>query len=875
VHAGGGPRLAAGGNPIVAENALPGTQGWNAGTNGPVSGIDGYTSQLSVTPGQDVQLHITAAAGTRYRIEIYRLGWYQGIGARLLTCVPSCTSDEAAAPRPPTPALDPVTGYVDAGWPVTDDVTTGSNWVSGYYMAKLVVTVGAAGQVRFIPFVVRETSPVSPILVQVPVNTWEAYNNWGGKSLYTAGSTGGVAATVVSFNRPFITTGLNWPMAYEYPLVRFLESRGYFVSYATDIDTDQGVDAPGARSLVITAGHDEYWTKQIRDQLDAAQSTGTNLVVMGANTGYWQMRYDPTYRTIYEYRSALLDPDPNPATKTVRFRQLTPSRPECALEGEQETGGLNASPANPNFSVATGALTNPWFNGTGFTQPSQITGVVGYEWDTAGQPGCPVVQTLFTWSGTNVYGAPSTATSTMFTAPSGARVFDAGSFQFSWALDSYGHAPPVNPSAQLFMQNVLDDLSRPLAPTPVAPTNTAAPSISGTAAVGLTLTATNGIWGGYPAPAFTYQWSSCDQSGANCSTITGATGNQYTLQPADAGHELEATVTATNSLGAPSSTSDPSAIVTAAPGNTARPSITGSAVAGATLTAVVGIWTGSPTSYLYTWSLCDAGGNNCTAISGAANATYTVARSDAGSTLEVAVIATNDSGRSTAATSLPTATVTSAPVNTRAPTIAGTAAENQVLSASTGSWTATPSPSYAYQWSRCDAGGANCHAIPGATGAAYTARAADVGTRLRVAITATNLDGAATASSAAIAAVSSRIGHPTSKRATVSKTTAAVLTGCQGGVGAKCPLTVTLTITETLKGGKVIAVAARRTRHKTVSLGRVTVTLAAGQTRTIRIGLNKLGKRLLAAHHILRVTLTIAEGSSSAHQTVTFKYRRH
>jgi hypothetical protein len=566
VPARGGPRLAAVANPIVAENALPGTQGWSAGTNSPISGIDGYTSQLSVTPGQGVQLHITAAAGTRYRIEVYRLGWYQGIGARLLTCVPSCTSDEAAASRPLTPAPDPVTGYVDAGWPVTDDVTTGSNWVSGYYMAKLVVTVGAAGQVRFIPFVVREASPASPILVQVPVNTWEAYNNWGGKSLYTAGSTGGVAATVVSFNRPFITTGVNWPLAYEYPLVRFLESRGYFVSYGTDVDTDQNVDAPSARSLVITAGHDEYWTKQIRDQLDAAQSTGTNLAVMGANTGYWQMRYDPTYRMIYEYRSAKLDPDPNLPTKTVLFRQLTPPRPECALEGEQDLNGLSTTPINPDFSVATGALTNPWFTGTGFTQSSQVTGVVGYEWDTAGQSGCPAVQTLFTWSGTNVYGNPSTATATMFTAPSGARVFDAGTLQFSWALDSYGHTPPVNPSAQLFMQNLLDDLSRPLAPTRVAPTNTAAPSISGTVVEGQSVTAAAGGWNGWPVPSFGYQWLRCDASGANCTTITGAAGASYVLGPADVGATLIVQVMATNTAGSVVADSPATAVVSSASG---------------------------------------------------------------------------------------------------------------------------------------------------------------------------------------------------------------------------------------------------------------------------------------------------------------------
>src|SRR6202030_2659503 len=161
---------------------------------------------------------------------------------------------------------------------------------------------------RNISFVVRETSPQSAILVQIGVNTDEAYNNWGGKSLYTSNSTGGAAAVEVSFNRPDST--VNWEMQWDYPLIRFLESRGYDVSYATDVDTAQGLDAPGARRLVVVPGHSEYWSKEIRDALDGAQASGTNMAFMGANTGYWQMRYANNYRAIFEYRSASADPDP-------------------------------------------------------------------------------------------------------------------------------------------------------------------------------------------------------------------------------------------------------------------------------------------------------------------------------------------------------------------------------------------------------------------------------------------------------------------------------------------------------------------------------------------------------------------------------------
>ncbi|MDQ6606130.1 MAG: hypothetical protein M3Z06_06230 [Actinomycetota bacterium] len=460
-------------NPIVTENARAGTPGWNQslGQTAPATEIDGYASASSVTPGAPLQFHITGAAGVRYRLEVYRLGWYQGIGARLQECVPSCTTDEPVAPRPPTPAPDPTSGYLDAGWPVTDTVTLPGTAVSGVYLAKIVVTAGSAsaGLSRNISFVVREAVPRSPMLVQIGVNTQQAYNDWGGKSLYAYNSTGGNAATEVSFNRPDAFAG-TWVMQWDYPLIEFLERQGYDVSYATDVDTAQGVDAPGARRLVIVAGHGEYWSTEMRDALDAAQALRTNMAFMGANTGYWQMRYGNAYRAIYEYRSAQADPNPNPATKTTYFRSLQPPRPECRLEGAQDTGGISVGPPpHPDYQIASGALSDRWFTGTGLTASSLFPGIVGAEWDTADRPGCPAARVLLTWSGANRYGQPSEADAATFTVPSGARVFAAGSLQFAWGLDDITHPTLANPGLQRFMQNVLDDLSTNVPPPPKLP----------------------------------------------------------------------------------------------------------------------------------------------------------------------------------------------------------------------------------------------------------------------------------------------------------------------------------------------------------------------------------------------------------------------
>ncbi len=299
--------------------------------------------------------------------------------------------------------------------------------------------------------------------------------------------------------------------------------------------------------------------------------------------------------------------------------------------------------------------------------------------------------------------------------------------------------------------------SAPTARVSGAPRNTAAPTVSGSAVQGQTLTASNGSWSGYPAPTFTYQWQDCDSSGANCSAISGATSASYTAAAADAGSTLEVVVTATNGSGSAQASSAPTAVVSAPPQNTAAPTVSGSAVQGETLTASNGSWSGYPApTFTFQWQHCDSSGVNCSPISGATSSSYVVAAGDVGSTLQVTVTATNTAG-STPASSAPTAVVTaptSAPQNTSAPTVSGSAVQGQTLMAADGSWSGSPAPTFTYQWQDCDSAGANCSAISGATSASYTATAADAGSTLEVVVTATNGSGSAQASSAPTAAVS-------------------------------------------------------------------------------------------------------------------------
>ncbi len=289
---------------------------------------------------------------------------------------------------------------------------------------------------------------------------------------------------------------------------------------------------------------------------------------------------------------------------------------------------------------------------------------------------------------------------------------------------------------------------------PAAPTNTALPTISGTAQAGQTLTTSNGTWDGDPT-GYAYQWQRCNTSGTACASIAGATSSTYALTTTDVGATLRAQVKATNDGGTTSASSQPTATVTdapkpAAPVNTALPTISGTAQAGQTLTASNGTWDGDPTGYAYQWQRCNTSGTACASISGATSSTYALTTTDVGATLRAQVKATNDGG-TTSASSQPTATVTdapkpAAPVNSKRPTIKGKPDLGRTLTASTGSWDGDPT-GYAYQWQRCNAAGNACAAVDSATGESYAVRRDDIGATLRVQVKATNAGGTTTATS--------------------------------------------------------------------------------------------------------------------------------
>ncbi len=289
--------------------------------------------------------------------------------------------------------------------------------------------------------------------------------------------------------------------------------------------------------------------------------------------------------------------------------------------------------------------------------------------------------------------------------------------------------------------------------TAASPTNSSLPTISGTDRSGQTLTATSGSWSGATPITYAYQWRRCNSSGSGCSTIGGATNQNYVASSGDVDGTIRVQVTASNSDGSNQALSAATGTIAAfgdAPASTRQPNPSGKAEVGQTVRVDNGRWSGQkPITYTYQWQACTGGA--CTDIAGATGSSYLVGTSQVGSALRAMVTAANSAGK-TSTTSNLTAAVTSkasSPVNTGLPLISGSLSVGTRLQATSGSWTGLTTNGFGYQWSRCNTSGTSCSSISGATGQSYGIGKIDLGNALRVSVTATNLHGATSAVSAA------------------------------------------------------------------------------------------------------------------------------
>jgi hypothetical protein len=461
---GSDPQAQCGPNPIVCENALPGNleSEWDITGSGDAS-IQGFTTDISVNKGQTVRFKISTSA-TDYRIDIYRMGYYGGRGARLITTVqPSATLPQSQ----PACLNNATTGLNDCGnWAESASWAVPSTAVSGIYIAKLVRESGTAGASHVV-FVVRDDDGGSDLLFQTSDTTWQAYNQYGGNSLYVGSPAG--RAYKVSYNRPITTRGTtpeDWVFNAEYPMVRWLEANGYNVSYTTGVDTDRRGAELLEHKVFMSVGHDEYWSAGQRANVEAARNAGVHLTFYSGNEVFWKTRWENStdssntpYRTLVTYKethaNAVIDPaDPPTWTGTWRDPRFSPpadgGRPENALTGTIFT--VNGRDIRAIVVPAADGKMRFW-RGTPIAQLSAgqtatlPNGVLGYEWDEdldngSRPPG------LF-WLSTSTYSVPSylqdygstyasgTATHhlTLYKHSSGALVFGAGTEQWPWGLD--------------------------------------------------------------------------------------------------------------------------------------------------------------------------------------------------------------------------------------------------------------------------------------------------------------------------------------------------------------------------------------------------------------------------------------------------------
>ena len=430
-------------NKTVAENCKTGNPSteWDVHAAGDPT-IQGFSTDMSVNVGERVDFKVRTDS-PKYRVDIYRLGWYQGLGARLVGTVRPSVQLPQAQPEcltdPSVRLLDCGNWAVSASWQVPSDAT------SGVYIARLVREDGAPGTWRVegallppstrppaaphaygasgngqlrnalkeprashIVFVVRDDSSKADVVFQTSDPAWTAYNRWGGSNTYSShfmGATTGneLRAFKVSYNRPLSNRehtrhAVNQIFNAEYPMIRWLERNGYDVAYLAGVDSDRRGQQIRNHRLFLSVGHDEYWSGAQRKHVEAARDAGVNLAFLSGNEVFWKIRYEPSvdgsktpYRTLVCYKEThsdmKIDPKRDEWTGTWRdSRWFNPegAQPENALMGTIFT--VNAYRNDPLLVPARYGKMRFWRN----TEVANLRegevgvlgqGILGHEWD--------------------------------------------------------------------------------------------------------------------------------------------------------------------------------------------------------------------------------------------------------------------------------------------------------------------------------------------------------------------------------------------------------------------------------------------------------------------------------------------------------------
>lgn len=439
-------------NPIYLENQKPGTANWRIPQLGQ-SDITGFATATSVNKGDSLPIKVSLAQPGSYKIDVYRLGYYGGQGGRLIL-----SSGQRQGINQPACSFNSSTRTVECNnWSTSYTLQVGADWTSGLYIAKL--TDQRTSSQSQVLFVVRDDTSRSDILFQSSFNTLLAYNLSGGYSLYPEQSIGGQRAFKVSYDRPFAQhstlTGAN-PynniiLAWEYNMIRWLESQGYNVSYVTNVDVHANPQLLRQHKVFLSVGHDEYWSLEGRQNVEQSRDAGVNLAFLSANSCYWRVRFENSSTGVSNRIMTCYKNANDPVVPTNKFRSRENNNPESKLLGVMYVGGRWRGFYSDGFNFIVKNSNDHYYANTNLNDGDSLGQLTGFEWDAVNPNASPNGTLVILGESTQgqdfdeamVEGFPAGTNGRIshavrYTTPNGTKVFSTGSIQFMWGLDSDG-----------------------------------------------------------------------------------------------------------------------------------------------------------------------------------------------------------------------------------------------------------------------------------------------------------------------------------------------------------------------------------------------------------------------------------------------------
>lgn len=450
---------------VKRENARAGSTAWQFRANvlADDTQLAGYADHVSVLAGDPLRLYVTTTAPS-FTVRAFRLGWYGGDRARLVWASSSVPGRVQAA------AVTDADGMVTTHWAPSTTVDT-VGWPEGTY---LLLLTDSRGLKKYVPLTVRSGSVVGRLVLLNAVTTYQAYNAWGGHSLYDVPAPNfRTRSSRVSFDRPYEGNGARIITQYEQPVIAEAERDDLPLAYLTSMELDADPQALDGALGLVSMGHDEYWTVGMRRTATTARDAGTNLAFLGANAVYWRIRLEPSAlgsdRVVVGYKSAVSDPVANDASTTTMWRDYPRPLAENSLLGMlyecfPARGALVVT--DPGFFL---------FQGTSARKGARYAGLVGTEIDRAYPvPGTPENLQVVAHSPVVCAGyLPTHSDVTYYSTSSGAGVFAVGSMLWTTALRGTSATYGIDTRSVSFARRVTASLFTAMASGPMGATHPA------------------------------------------------------------------------------------------------------------------------------------------------------------------------------------------------------------------------------------------------------------------------------------------------------------------------------------------------------------------------------------------------------------------